>query len=362
MLHPYIPIAVAVLVGTSPPALAQIAKSANATTGAATATPASPRVINRLDVSAAIPEGPTEASKEPAGGASPAQTPVQAAAPVVELPPAPPLVPRNATPATPPAATEGPARAAEPASALRKATVSSLAPLAKAKPKGKPVTLTVRVDLTAQRAHVSIAGAPVHTWPISSGKAGHETPTGTFRPQWMAKSWFSRTYDDAPMPHSVFFNSGIAFHGTTSVRLLGRPASRGCIRLAPKNAETLFGLVKRHGMASTRVVVVGKTPAPPRIAAKPNRRHPAVGAAAPRRPANLRYRPYAGPIWPYAAAPYRGGYYGAHRAPVRPRYRQPVRAWGGGRALPPQRPVVRRPGSSPWGWTEAHYPNRYRRY
>jgi hypothetical protein len=117
--------------------------------------------------------------------------------------------------------------------------------------------LVARIDLTNQRMTVVANGAPIHTFTISSGTREHATPTGTFRPGWMARMWHSRTYDMAPMPHSVFFNSGIAVHGTTWVSQLGRPASKGCIRLAPANAATFYTLVAKHGLAQTRVIVTG---------------------------------------------------------------------------------------------------------
>ncbi len=69
--------------------------------------------------------------------------------------------------------------------------------------------------------------------------------------------WRSRQYDDAPMPHSIFFNKGVAFHATTAISMLGRPASHGSLRLAPAHAAELFSLVRRHGMLSTTVVVEG---------------------------------------------------------------------------------------------------------
>jgi hypothetical protein len=119
------------------------------------------------------------------------------------------------------------------------------------------VTLTLTADLTAQRLTV-LEGAEVkHVWPISSGRRGYATPAGTFRPTWMARMWYSRQYDASPMPHSVFFNNGIAFHATSAVGLLGRPASHGCIRLAPANAAQLYALVRSHGLIHTKVVVHG---------------------------------------------------------------------------------------------------------
>jgi lipoprotein-anchoring transpeptidase ErfK/SrfK len=57
------------------------------------------------------------------------------------------------------------------------------------------------------------------------------------------------------MPHSIFFNGGYAIHGTEYVKRLGTPASHGCIRLHPDNAETLFELVQENGMSSIRIEV-----------------------------------------------------------------------------------------------------------
>jgi lipoprotein-anchoring transpeptidase ErfK/SrfK len=138
------------------------------------------------------------------------------------------------------------------------------------------VTLTLEADLRAQRLTVREGDRVLHVWPISSGRAGYATPTGTFQPAWMAKTWYSRQYDNAPMPHAVFFNGGIAFHATTAVSMLGRPASHGCVRLAPDSAARLYSLVRTHGLLHTKVVVhgvpkfeqpsvvAGKMPRPPR--------------------------------------------------------------------------------------------------
>ena len=57
------------------------------------------------------------------------------------------------------------------------------------------------------------------------------------------------------MDHSLFFFRGYALHATTMIRQLGRPASHGCIRLHPRDAETLFDHVK----VGTPVIVLPKT-------------------------------------------------------------------------------------------------------
>jgi lipoprotein-anchoring transpeptidase ErfK/SrfK len=122
----------------------------------------------------------------------------------------------------------------------------------------KPVvTLNVDINLTTQRMRVTVGGKVQHDWPISSGRQGYLTPAGSFKPQWKAKMWYSRQWDDAPMPHAIFFHHGVAIHGTYETRRLGRPASHGCVRLAPQNAATLYTLVGKHGMPSTRIAVHG---------------------------------------------------------------------------------------------------------
>ncbi len=119
-------------------------------------------------------------------------------------------------------------------------------------------TLFINIDLSSQRMTVKQAGGDSYNWPISSAAYGYKTPTGTFQPSWMSKLHYSRQYDLAPMPNAIFFSQGTAIHGTNAVRQLGRPASHGCVRLAPGNAAKLFNLVNQHGKAQTKIVVRGK--------------------------------------------------------------------------------------------------------
>jgi lipoprotein-anchoring transpeptidase ErfK/SrfK len=131
-----------------------------------------------------------------------------------------------------------------------------------------PITLVLRADLAAQRLTVVENHKVKYVWPISSGRAGFATASGTFRVQWMTRMWHSRQYEWAPMPHAMFFNRGTAFHGTSAVGMLGRPASHGCVRLAPANAARLFGLVQRHGLGQTKVVVHGGKSREPLVAGR----------------------------------------------------------------------------------------------
>jgi lipoprotein-anchoring transpeptidase ErfK/SrfK len=147
-------------------------------------------------------------------------------------------------------------------------------PAAPARPTAPPVTLVAKVDLTSQRMTVLVNGKPMHAWAISSGAQGYATPVGMFQPGWMAKMWYSRQYDDAPMPHAVFFKNGAAIHATQATGSLGRPASHGCVRLAPANAETFYKLVAQHSLARTRVHVFGTPNHPAASIARYDARQP----------------------------------------------------------------------------------------
>jgi lipoprotein-anchoring transpeptidase ErfK/SrfK len=113
----------------------------------------------------------------------------------------------------------------------------------------------VEVDRASQTMAVSVDGEHLYTWRVSTGRAGWVTPSGVFHPQFMAVHWYSRVFNNAPMPHSIFYDGPFAIHGTTDVARLGRPASHGCIRLHPSEAAILFGLVEREGMRNTTIVV-----------------------------------------------------------------------------------------------------------
>lgn len=119
----------------------------------------------------------------------------------------------------------------------------------------------ILVNKTTQRMTVMVDGAEQYSWPVSTGLADHATPTGAFTPSRLAKDHFSKEWDDAPMPHSIFFtDSGHAIHGSQAIRRLGTPASHGCVRLAPENAKILFSLVVAEGLGNTRIEVTGVDP------------------------------------------------------------------------------------------------------
>ena len=103
--------------------------------------------------------------------------------------------------------------------------------------------------------------APLYQWPVSTGKAGFDTPSGKFKAFRMERDHYSREWDDAPMPFSIFFTQkGHAIHGSLDTKNIGRPASHGCVRLTPANAEKLFALVQEDGVLNTTVILTGTRP------------------------------------------------------------------------------------------------------
>jgi hypothetical protein len=113
----------------------------------------------------------------------------------------------------------------------------------------------IMIDKASQRMAVAVDGRTRYIWPVSTGRSGYGTPSGRFRPQWMARTYFSKKYYDSPMPHSIFFYHGFAIHGTEYIHRLGGPASHGCVRLHPRAAATLYALVQSQGMSRTRIVI-----------------------------------------------------------------------------------------------------------
>jgi hypothetical protein len=120
----------------------------------------------------------------------------------------------------------------------------------------------VQIDINkdTQTMIVAVDGDVRYRWPVSSGLPAHETPNGAFKAFRMEEDHYSKEWDDAPMPHAIFFTKrGHAIHGTDSVNRLGNPASHGCVRLSRANAATLFELVRAEGVLNTTVTLSGSS-------------------------------------------------------------------------------------------------------
>jgi L,D-transpeptidase catalytic domain len=121
-------------------------------------------------------------------------------------------------------------------------------------------SVAITVDKDNQMMTVEVDGVARYRWPVSTGIPSRETPSGNFRAFRMEEDHYSKEFDDAPMPHSIFFTKiGHAIHGTDSESRLGTPASHGCVRLSRANATTLYALVQEQGVLNATVTLTGSS-------------------------------------------------------------------------------------------------------
>jgi lipoprotein-anchoring transpeptidase ErfK/SrfK len=133
------------------------------------------------------------------------------------------------------------------------------------KPELAPVgdDTVVVVSLPQQLAHVYRNNVRIGVSTVSTGKPGHETPTGVFPILQKREEHYSNLYDNAPMPFMQRLTwDGIALHAG---RIPGHPASHGCVRLPKAFAKQLFGatghgtivVVADHGSHGEEIVMPG---------------------------------------------------------------------------------------------------------
>ncbi|MGW5055117.1 L,D-transpeptidase [Actinokineospora sp. NPDC004072] len=135
--------------------------------------------------------------------------------------------PRSTTTTRPPATT-------------RTTTTSKAQPVGLAK--GTPCKASARacIDLSANKSWLIKDGVAVYgPVPITHGRAGWETPPGTFKVGWKNRHHRSSIFNNAPMPYSVFFNGGIAFHQGSL-----QEKSHGCIHLSQTAAAKYFNTLQ----------------------------------------------------------------------------------------------------------------------
>ena len=112
----------------------------------------------------------------------------------------------------------------------------------------------ITIDKSEQRMYVETP-TDSYVWYVSTGRKGYTTPSGQFKPYVLKKLHYSKKYDNAPMPYSIFFLGGYAIHATGEVERLGSPASQGCVRLELQNARWLYRIVKEFGQERTYITV-----------------------------------------------------------------------------------------------------------
>lgn len=103
----------------------------------------------------------------------------------------------------------------------------------------------VYVDLSSQTADVYRNGVRIAVTTVSTGKPGHETPTGVFTILQKDPTHHSSKYNNAPMPFQERLTvDGVALHAGG---LPGYPESHGCVHLPLEFSKLLFGITHLGG-------------------------------------------------------------------------------------------------------------------
>jgi lipoprotein-anchoring transpeptidase ErfK/SrfK len=121
-------------------------------------------------------------------------------------------------------------------------------------------TILIQINKPTQTMTVTVDGQVRYRWRVSTGATGFSTPVGSYTPFRMEVMHYSREWDNAGMPHAIFFTKrGHSIHGSDHPGL-GTPVSHGCVRLPLADATMLYQLVQANGMANTKIVVAGSDP------------------------------------------------------------------------------------------------------
>jgi hypothetical protein len=150
------------------------------------------------------------------------------------------------------------------------------------------------VSLPEQKAYVYRNGVLIGASTVSTGKKGHDTPTGVFTILQKHEDHYSNLYNAAPMPYMQRLTwSGVALHAG---RLPGYPASHGCVRMPYEFAKLLFNETK-----TGVTVVVSDAKQFPATIAHPGLIAPVDATGAPVAPlpaGDMVWQPEAGPDGP----------------------------------------------------------------
>jgi lipoprotein-anchoring transpeptidase ErfK/SrfK len=171
---------------------------------------------------------------------------------------------------TPGAETQSQSKAAPTSSTPASPEANPASTTTEARKAAAPDILIV-VDKPTQTMTVTVDGHARYRWRVSTGATQYSTPAGSYTPFRMERMHYSREWDNAGMPHAIFFTQrGHSIHGSDHPGL-GTAVSHGCVRLTLSNAATLYQLVRSVGMAKTKVVVSGRDPPGYRLPTMPPR-------------------------------------------------------------------------------------------
>jgi hypothetical protein len=92
--------------------------------------------------------------------------------------------------------------------------------------------ILITIDKATQQMTVDIDGTTRWIWPVSTGRRGYSTPAGSFRPFRLEEDHYSKEWDEAPMPHSIFFTGDGHCHSRQLRNAPTRPPRLARLRAA----------------------------------------------------------------------------------------------------------------------------------
>ena len=110
----------------------------------------------------------------------------------------------------------------------------------------------IRVYLRAQRFGLYEKGKLKLEGPVCTGKAGHETPKGSYRilekaPRRLSSEATKKQGKKVFMPHALQFTAGLKSgkggHFIHTGEVLSKPSSNGCVRLKGEDAKKVFEML-----------------------------------------------------------------------------------------------------------------------
>ncbi|MEI8011164.1 MAG: L,D-transpeptidase family protein [Candidatus Omnitrophota bacterium] len=114
-------------------------------------------------------------------------------------------------------------------------------------------TFTLEINKTLNCLYFKTGDVVIKEYPVSTGKSANQTPVGTFfiQSRYPYPTWFHKGVVVSPVSPDNYLGSRwlgfnkpqFGIHGTIFPELIGRPVSKGCIRMKNEDVEELYDYI-----------------------------------------------------------------------------------------------------------------------
>ena len=119
--------------------------------------------------------------------------------------------------------------------------------------------VSITVDKNAQMMTVAVDGVERYRWPVSTGNPSHETPNGSFRTFRMEEDHYSKEFDDAPMPHSIFFTKSATPSTAPNPKAARHPGFPWLRAAVARQCLDAVRAGEKEGVLNTTVTLTGSS-------------------------------------------------------------------------------------------------------